>query len=181
MKTFRALAIYAMAVVALGLVMSLPVQAVCLHLGWFADKPWLKFFSRCATVAALVCLWPLLRALGMASWQGIGLQSPPALALARGAAGWVAAFAGTMLLGWTAVLAGNRVWDTSPSHDFIKPLAVGCVVGIIEEVFFRGLLFGAFGVVRSLGKRILAAHQRNASAGVNARMFGCVARQIAAV
>jgi len=142
-KTFRALALYALAVVALGLVLSLPVQAVCQHLGWFADKPWPKFFNRCATVAALVCLWPLLRALGMASWQGIGLQSPPALALARGAAGWVVAFAGTMLLGWTAVAAGNRVWDNNPTLDFLKPLATGCVVGIMEEVFFRGLLFGA--------------------------------------
>jgi hypothetical protein len=142
-KTLRALALYALAVLVVAGAVSFPAQALFHQLGWFADKPWMKFFSRCASLAAVAFLWPLLCALGMSSWAGIGLRAPLLTAVLRAAGGWITAFGGTMLLGMAAVMAGNRVWETGRGAGFGSPLLVGMAVGIFEEVFFRGLIFGA--------------------------------------
>lgn len=148
------LGIYTLAVLATALVLSFPAQWICEQLGWFVDKPWGKFFRRCAMVMAVVGLLPILRMLGMATWEQLGLRSPPLLAVARTAGGWLLAFAAMSLLGCAALFAGDRVWDGLAWSDMLKPLAVGVGVGVFEEVFFRGVLFGAlrreWGVARAL-------------------------------
>ena len=154
MKTLRVLGIYAVAVLAVALVLSFPTQWVCEHFGWFVGKPWGKFFRRCAMVAAVAGLWPMLRVLGMAKLEQLGLRTPPVLAVVRAAAGWVLAFAAVMLLGCAALFAGHRVWDGFAWSDAVKPLVVGVGVGVFEEFFFRGVIFGAlrrdWGVARAL-------------------------------
>jgi len=148
------LGIYALAVLAMGLLLSFPVQWICEQCGWFVDKPWEKFFRRCAMVMAVAGLWPMLRTLGMANWEQLGLRSPPLLAVVRTAGGWVLAFAAMMLLGCAALFAGDRVWDGFAWPDLLKPLAVGVGVGVFEELLFRGVIFGAlrreWGVARAL-------------------------------
>ncbi|MFZ2640120.1 MAG: CPBP family intramembrane glutamic endopeptidase [Verrucomicrobiia bacterium] len=154
MRTLRVLGIYAAAVLATALVLSFPVQSVCEHFGWFTGKPWDKFFRRCAMIMAVVGLWPMLRTLGMATWEQVGLRSPPLLAVMRTAAGWMLAFLMVNLLGGAAMFAGDRVWNGFAWADVLKPLAVGLGVGVFEELFFRGVIFGAlrreWGVARAL-------------------------------
>ncbi|MCX6907650.1 MAG: CPBP family intramembrane metalloprotease [Verrucomicrobia bacterium] len=154
MKSLRVLGIYAVAVLAAALVLSFPAQWVCEQFGWFAGKPWGKFFRRCAMVAALAGLWPTVRVLGMAGWQRLGLASPPALAVGRTAVGWGLSFAVMTLLGWVAVWTGNRVWEGFAWSEAARPVAVGALVGVFEEFFFRGVVFGVlrkeWGVAQAL-------------------------------
>ena len=154
MKTFRALGIYAAAVLVVAFVASFPLQAVCQHFGLLAGKPWFKFFSLSLKVAALLGSWPLLRVLDMASWEGIGLRARGWLGAARAAAGWSVGFAGTMALGACAVWAGNRTWEQGPLASLWPALATGVMVAIIEETLFRGVIFGAlrreWGAMRAL-------------------------------
>ncbi|MCX6900229.1 MAG: CPBP family intramembrane metalloprotease [Verrucomicrobia bacterium] len=154
MKTLRVLGIYSVAVLAVALVLSFPTQWVCEHFGWFAGKPWGKFFKRCTMVTAVAALWPLLRELGMANLAQLGLRSKVVLAVLRAVTGWALAFGAMMLLGCAALFAGHRVWDGFAWLDAMKPLAVGVGVGVFEEFFFRGVLFGAlrrdWGVAQAL-------------------------------
>jgi len=153
-KTLRVLGIYTVVVLAAALVLSFPVQWVCEQFGWFAGKPWGKFFRRCAMLAALAGLWPTVRVLGLAGWQSLGLASPAALAVARTAGGWAMGFGAMALLGWVAVLTGNRVWEGFSWSEVGRPVTVGVAVGVFEECFFRGVIFGAlrreWGVARAL-------------------------------
>lgn len=154
MRTLRVLGIYTLAVLATALVLSFPMQWVCEQLGWFADKPWAKFFRRCAMIVAVAGLWPTLRTLGMATWAQIGLQAPRRPALARIAGGWALGFAAMCLMGSSALFAGGRIWNGFVCSDVLKPLTVGAGVGVFEELFFRGVIFGAlrreWGVRRAL-------------------------------
>ncbi len=153
-KTLRLLGIYTLTVLAVALVLSFPVEGICEHFGWFIHKPWGKFFRRCVMIVAVAGLWPLLRALGMAGWERLGLRSPLVPAAARVGGGWVLSFAAVMLVGWAAVLTGNRVWEGFTWSEAARPVAVGAAVGIFEELFFRGVIFGAlrrdWGVARAL-------------------------------
>ncbi|MBI5687463.1 MAG: CPBP family intramembrane metalloprotease [Verrucomicrobia bacterium] len=154
MRTLRVLGIYALVVLAAALALSFPVQWLCEQFGWFVDKPWGKFFRRCAMLAAVVGLWPVLQTLGMATWGQMGLRSAALPAVVRTVGGWVLAFAAMMLLGGAALFAGDRVWNGLAWSDLLKPVAVGVGVGVFEEFFFRGVIFGAlrreWGVARAL-------------------------------
>ncbi len=154
MKTFRTLAIYAAAVLAVAFVVSFPAQAVCERFGWLAGRPWFKFFNLALKVAVVAGLGPLLRALDMASWEKIGLRSPWGLGALRAVAGWGTGFGGTMALGVCAVWVGNRPWDTGPLASLWPAFVTGVIVAIFEETFFRGLVFGAlrreWGAMRAL-------------------------------
>ncbi|MBI5397802.1 MAG: CPBP family intramembrane metalloprotease [Verrucomicrobia bacterium] len=154
MKTLRAFGIYAATVVAVACAVSFPLEAVCQHFGWLEGKPWFKCFSLSAKVTALAGVWPLLRALGMASWEGIGLRARWSPGAARATAGWGVGFAGTMLLGVWAVWAGNRTWEQGPLASLWPALATGVIVAVIEETLFRGVIFGAlrreWGAARAL-------------------------------
>lgn len=154
MKTIRALAIYAAAALAVAGAASFPLQMICEQSGWLEGKPWFKFFDLSLKVTAVLGLWPLLRALGMASGEGIGLRSRWGAGAARASAGWGIGFAGTMALGAWAVWAGDRAWDQRPLVALWPALATGVVVAVMEEVLFRGVVFGAlrreWGAARAL-------------------------------
>ena len=153
-KTLRVLGIYTLVVLAVALALAFPAQSLCEHFGWFAGKPWGKFFRRCVMLSAAVGLWPMLRMLGMASRERLGLQLPLTQAVLRAAGGWMLAFAAVMLLGCAAWVAGDRVWDGFAWAVVMKPAAVGLGVGVFEELFFRGVIFGAlwreWGATRAL-------------------------------
>ena len=154
MKTLRLLGIYTLTVLAVALVLSFPVEGICEHFGWFIHKPWGKFFRRCVMIVAATGLWPLLRVLGIAGWERLGLRSSLVLAVVRAAGGWGLSFTAVLLVGGAAVLTGNRVWEGFAWSEAARPVAVGAAVGIFEELFFRGVIFGAlrrdWGVARAL-------------------------------
>ena len=101
-----------------------------------------KYFNRAVLLCALAFLVPFLRSLGLSSWKELGVFPNPAprrdlgLGFLIGAVGLTVA-AGCMLGGGQSVLKAPFNWGN-------VGLAMGTAVavGIIEEVFFRGVLYG---------------------------------------
>jgi hypothetical protein len=125
------------------------VQTAAEKLPWMvplARSPFPRFVNRAVLFLALVGLWPLLRGLRVRSRSEVGLGSPAGhwpqmlggLALGFGTLAAVALLAiggGVRRLEWD--LAGGRLLE----HLANAGLAAVCV-SLVEEVLFRGALFG---------------------------------------
>jgi len=112
-----------------------------------AEAPFHRFVNRAVLGLALVGLWPLLRRLGITSWRQAGLPRP-AGQWKRLAAGLALGFASLALVALVALLAGGRQWRADLTVGRLvgksaSALATATVVAVLEEVLFRGALFGA--------------------------------------
>ncbi|MDR0532973.1 MAG: CPBP family intramembrane metalloprotease, partial [Verrucomicrobiales bacterium] len=111
-------------------------------LGW--HFPVKRVFNRTIMVSALLLLWPLVKFLRINSWRQCGLAvSGPALARVPW---WLALGIFTIVVLYLGQwLAGVVVWD---AHlVWYKPLGfllTGLLVGVLEELMFRGVFFLAF-------------------------------------
>jgi len=116
-----------------------------------AAAPFHRFVDRSLLVFALAGLWPLLRALGMTSWCEIGLVRPH---------GQLKKLFGGLLLGFItlavvvgmAIVCGNRVFiQMTTAYKVItlifSAFGTAVIVAVIEEILFRG---GVFGGLRKL-------------------------------
>ncbi|MEM8955497.1 MAG: CPBP family glutamic-type intramembrane protease [Verrucomicrobiota bacterium] len=108
-----------------------------------------RFFNRAMLVAAVVCIWPLIRALRRGEWErGLGMG------LERDEARWVHLVGGFLLAGSLLMLMGLVFLKTGvyewreaakrPSVGSIVQVALMAAAGaaVVEEFFFRGLLMG---------------------------------------
>ncbi len=113
----------------------------------FAGIPFRRVLDRCLLILALVGLWPFVKALGIRSREELGLPRRPGISADVGA-GFLF---GTVLLGLAAALAlaaGAARWDiTRTPAAWLKQvpsaLATAVVVALLEEILFRGAIFGA--------------------------------------
>jgi membrane protease YdiL (CAAX protease family) len=152
MRPLRALGIYLVAVFLGGALL-----APCLYwlaqsmAGTFphlAESPFHRFVNRAVLVLALVGIWPLLRSLGARSCRDLGLVT------IRGhwprlGAGLALGFASLALVAAAALLAGARVtsphaWQASLVTKLLGAALTALVVAVLEEILFRGALFGSF-------------------------------------
>lgn len=115
-------------------------------LAGLANSPFSRFELRAILGLAAVLLWPLLRACGMRGVREIGLAKVgrPARNAAAGFAIGFGSLAGAAAL---AVICGGRAAHLSRSGaEMIRALlgatTTAAVVAVIEEVIFRGALFG---------------------------------------
>jgi uncharacterized protein len=115
-------------------------------LSGLAGKPFHRFLDRSMLGLALLCLWPLLRNSGARHWRDLGFvrqrQSGPQI-LKGFALGW-ASLAAVALL---ALACGVRAFILTHSAGDIIRQAIDAtwaavVVAILEELVFRGVLFG---------------------------------------
>jgi uncharacterized protein len=112
-----------------------------------ASKPFTKYVNRCLMVLALAGLWPIWRAANLCSWRALGLGRRPG---ALGQMGWGFLFGLVTLAGVVVVTvsAGVRAFDQSHGvasilrHLFTAALTA-ILVASLEEIAFRGTLFGA--------------------------------------
>jgi hypothetical protein len=111
-----------------------------------AKNPFSRFVLRAILGLAAVLLWPLLRGCGMAGAREIGLAKGgrPARNAATGFAIGFGSLAGAAGL---AVVCGGRTAHLSRSGGemvvaLLGATATAVVVAIIEELIFRGALFG---------------------------------------
>ncbi len=150
MRPFRALVIY-LVVVFIGGALLAPwlywlAQAVAHSFPQIAGAPFHRFVDRSLLLLALGWLWPLMRALGATSWRETGLVSPH---------GQGKKFSGGLLLGFVslAVVAGialgsgNRIFIHSLTAHKIagtlfNAIATAAIVATLEEILFRGGIFG---------------------------------------
>ncbi len=104
-----------------------------------------RYFDRAIFVAALLLLWPTVRALRVGGWRDLGLR-PDGRRWRHLALGFVAAGGGLWLLGFVFLQAGwyapraHVPWGTLPGF-----LASAAAVACVEEGFFRGVLQGLVG------------------------------------
>jgi uncharacterized protein len=115
-------------------------------LSGLAAKPFHRFLDRSLLGLALLCLWPLLHCGGARSWRDLGFvrQRRPARQILRGfALGW-ASLAAVALL---ALVCGARAFTLTHSAaevfgHLLNATWAAVVVAILEELVFRGALFG---------------------------------------
>ena len=101
-----------------------------------------SYFHRSLLVAALVLLWPLLRALRLRNWRDLDLERN-SRAGADVAVGF--AIAAIPLLCCGAVLVALHIYSLRPAFLWSKMPAVlfaASVVPFLEEILFRGLILG---------------------------------------
>ena len=147
MRPLRALIIY-LAVVFVGGALLAPwlywlAQAVAPKL---AQQPFHRYVNRSLIVLALAGLYPLLRSLGARTLAEVGLVKP--------AGHWRRLFAGLglgffslALVAGLALLAGARTWPENltvarVAAKVVSATLTAVVVAVMEEILFRGGIFG---------------------------------------
>lgn len=111
-----------------------------------ADEPFHRFVNRALLGLALIGLWPLLRSLGARSWADLGLARPTGQwRKLRG--GFALGFVSLALVAALALAAGARRFDEALSARQLAvklggALLTAGVVAVIEEILFRGGIFG---------------------------------------
>jgi membrane protease YdiL (CAAX protease family) len=118
------------------------------------DEPFRRVFNRVLMVSAVLLLWPLARYWGISSWKHLGIGDFSKIR--KDLLWWficgVASVTGLFLIqilfevrGWKGTWAFLRLFEF---------LASAWIVGFVEEILFRGLLFCAlFQVVREYSAR----------------------------
>ena len=115
-------------------------------LHWLAATDFQRYFDRAMFLAALLLLWPAVRALHVGGVRDLGLRPDPRPAW-HAALGFVPA-AGLL---WTLGLIAWRTGIYAPRHaalhagDLGKIAFTACAVAVAEEAFFRGALQGLVG------------------------------------
>ncbi len=151
MRPLRSLAWYLLAVLFLGALLAPGLQALAVwgghHLPFLAppaEGSFHRVVHRALLLVALLGLWPLLRGLNIRSWSGVGLVRP-AGQWPRLAAGFAVGFGSLAVVALLAVAVGARSLAVDPhwaSSLLAAALSAG-VVAVVEEILFRGALFGA--------------------------------------
>lgn len=121
------------------------------------DDFW-RYLHRCVVGLAVLGLWPLARATGLASWSAVGMKRQPSWGR-RLLLGWAAGVGSFAFLGALATALLPLRWAELGSVDWGKHLLESAVamvlVPLIEELIHRGVLFGA--LRRALGWWLAAA------------------------
>ena len=160
MRPFRALGLYLLAVF-LGGALFAPwlywlVQLVASTFPHLANSPFHRFVNRSLLGVAVIGVWPLFRSLGADSWRAVGLGRPSRCWRQLGA-GLGLGFISLAAVAAAALGSGARALSQNYGHLGQKLLTAALsagVVAVLEEVLFRGALFGALrkalGWVRAL-------------------------------
>jgi len=148
LKDAARLLLYLVGVVLLGALVAPPLfwlgQSLIVHgiLSSLARFDFESYFHRALLIAALVLLWPLLRALRIGNWHGLALEKNP-----RAGADLTIGFviAAIPLLCCGAVLIGLHIY--SLRHVFLwqkmpTVLVAASIVPVLEELLFRGFILG---------------------------------------
>jgi len=150
MRSIRALVLYLVAIFIGGALLA-PwlwwlVQSLVSVNSSLARAPFHRYVDRSLLLIALAGLWPLLRTLGATSWREVGLR-PPAGQFKKLGDGLLLGFGSLAVLAALVLGAHERLWSPDlPTHKIIGTLlgALGtaAVVATLEEILFRGGIFG---------------------------------------
>ena len=150
MRPVRALAIY-IAVIFIGGALLAPwlyrlAQLLAQPLPGIAHAPFHRFLDRSFLILALAGLWPMLRSLGATSWREAGLV-PPHGQGNKLLGGLLLGFLSLAVVAGIAVGCGDRAFGpTLTAHKVVAAVfsaaATAAVVATLEEILFRGGIFG---------------------------------------
>ena len=139
---------YLAAVILLGALLAPPLywaaQGLAGH-GIFpalADFKFQKFFNRAALIAALLLLWPTVRALRIGGWRDLGIEPDPRWRQHL-LAGFVIAGTAVALMAAAYLSLGIYRLHTDIEWGKIPVIALSAaVVALLEEALFRGAILG---------------------------------------
>jgi membrane protease YdiL (CAAX protease family) len=148
LKDAARLLLYFAGVVLLGALVAPPLfwlgQSLIAHgiLPSLARFDFESYFHRALLIAALILLWPLLRALRIGSWRGLALERNPR---ARADLTFGFAIAAIPLLCCGAFIIALHIY--SLRHAFLwqkmpTVLVAASTVPVLEELLFRGFILG---------------------------------------
>ena len=149
MKDLAKILGYLAAVIVLGALLAPPLywagQALAAHgLPVLATFKFQKYFNRAALIAAVLLLWPVVRALRVGSWRELGLE-PDARWRRHLLAGFIIAAVFVALMGGYYVAFDLYKWRTPLEWGKLPTIALSAVVvATLEEALFRGAIFGLF-------------------------------------
>jgi membrane protease YdiL (CAAX protease family) len=137
--------LYLLACLVLGALLTYPLMQT----GWVEHAPH-RVMGRLTQVFILLGLWPFLRAMGLASREALGWDASRPVFLRAVGRGWLAGLA--ILLALTLMLLALEVrtpdidggdWLRGLAEKALQALIGGLLIGLLEETFFRGALYGA--------------------------------------
>jgi hypothetical protein len=150
-RPLRSLVLYLLAVLLLGALCAPGLHGLAVwgrhhipFLAPLAEDPFHRVVRRSLLLVAVLGLWPLLRGLNIRSWDGVGLVRPagqwPSLAW-----GFAAGFGSLAAVALLAIATGARslAVDSHWAASLLTAALSAGVVAVVEEVLFRGALFGA--------------------------------------
>jgi hypothetical protein len=112
-----------------------------------AHNPFHRFVNRSLLALALAGIWPLVRSLGMKSWRDLGLVHPRGQ-WHRLAEGLMLGFGSLACVAIIVLAAQVRRLDPNLAAGTLAVKLAGAattaiVVSVLEELLFRGAIFGA--------------------------------------
>ena len=111
-----------------------------------AEAPFHRYVNRSLLLVAVLGLWPFLLSLRAVSWKTVGLVNPRDHWRRLGE-GFLLGFLTLATVAVIAIAAGSRKWDsrigTAIIGDMANIAASSVAVALLEELLFRGTLFGA--------------------------------------
>jgi CAAX protease family protein len=150
MRPFRALVIY-LAVVFIGGALLAPwlywlAQSCARSIPAIAGAPFHRFVDRSLLILGLAGLWPLLRSFGITSLRDIGL-TPPYGQFKRFSGGLLIGFLSLAVVAGLAIGFDNRLLVPHlTAHEIVgtifRALGAAALVATLEEILFRGGIFG---------------------------------------
>ena len=151
MRPLRALVIYIVAVFIGGALLAPPLYWLVQHFAHtfprLAGAPFHRYVNRALLGIALVGLWPLVKSLGFASPREIGVIGPRGQ-LKKLGAGFLLGLVSLAVIGGLAFALHARQLNPKLSgadlaHKLLGAAGTAVVVAVLEEILFRGALFGA--------------------------------------
>jgi membrane protease YdiL (CAAX protease family) len=111
-----------------------------------ASNPFHRFVARAFLGVAVLGLWPLLRSCQMLHWRDVGLTAG-SRSLADAGFGFLLGFGSLACVALLAIGLSGRSFNPVPSSSQImgrvfSAVLVAIIVSILEEIIFRGALFG---------------------------------------
>ncbi len=164
MRPLRALLIYTL-VVFLGGALLAPWLYQLVHAvapaSHLAQNPFHRYVDRSLLGLALIGIWPLLRGLGATSWRETGFVKPSGQWKRLGA-GFALGFGSLACVAGIVLAAhGRQIKPDLTIGQFCTKMAgaagTAIVVAVLEELLFRGAIFGAFRKVWDWRAALLAS------------------------
>ena len=112
-----------------------------------ADDPFRRYVTRCWMIIAIALLWWFLKASGITSWKEAGISGRSHIR-SELLQGFAFGFASLALIAFIAWAVGARTWNFDHEGSrylkhFTNATLAAVLVGFIEELVFRGALFGS--------------------------------------
>ncbi len=120
------------------------------HIEWFkslAHNPFHRFVNRSLLIIAIFGLWPFFKALGVRRASDVGLEMDPRILkdLLKGMIIALGSLTVLVIIGWLMGVQHPRTDVTlfNIVQSILLAIISALVVGFLEEILFRGALFGA--------------------------------------